>query len=159
MEWTELIELAAAAFGTLGFAIVFNVRGKMLFFATLGGLFSWTLFLFLGFLFENEVLRYFIVSMLTSVYGEVMARTLKTPTTVFSVVCLVPLVPGSGLYYTMTNAFAGNMDAFVGKATGTLYLAAALSFGVVIVNTSAVYIKKHLWHRSTKKAPLGASEK
>ena len=152
MEWNELIELAAALFGTLGFALLFNVRGKKLFFATLGGLFSWTLFLFLGFLFENEVLRYFLVSMLVSVYGEVMARALKTPTTVFSVVCLVPLVPGSGLYYTMTNAFSGNLDAFIGKASATLYLAAALSFGVVIVNTSAIYIKKHRFRRSAKRA-------
>lgn len=156
MGWNELIEIIAATVGTLGFAIVFNVRGKKLFFATFGGLLAWVLFLLLGFLIESEVVRYFIVSLLVSVYGEIMARYLKTPTTIFSVVCLVPLVPGGGLYYTMTNAFSGNLDASIGHASGTLYLAAALSFGVVIVNTSAVYIKKHLWYRravNAKKSP------
>ena len=143
MGWSELAEILAAAVGTLGFAFVFNIRGRKVFFAAFGGCLGWVLFLLLGLFLENEVVRYLIVSIAVSVYGEVMARLLKTPTTLFSVVCLVPLVPGSGLYYTMTHALSGNLDGFVEKGTSTLRLAAALSIGVVLVNTSFVYIKRH----------------
>lgn len=143
MGWSELAEILAAAVGTLGFAFVFNIRGRKVFFAAFGGCLGWVLFLLLGLFLENEVVRYLIVSIAVSVYGEVMARLLKTPTTLFSVVCLVPLVPGSGLYYTMTHALSGNLDGFVEKGTSTLGLAAALSIGVVLVNTSFVYIKRH----------------
>lgn len=73
-----------------------------------------------------------------------MARVLKTPTTLFSVVCLVPLVPGSGLYYTMTHALNGNWAEFLDRGPTTLGLAAALSLGTVLVNTLAVYVKKFL---------------
>ena len=90
----------------------------------MGDLIFGVLFLLLGLFLENEVVRYLIVSIAVSVYGEVMARLLKTPTTLFSVVCLVPLVPGSGLYYTMTHALSGNLDGFVEKGTSTLGLAA-----------------------------------
>lgn len=138
-----LLQILSAAIGTLGFAFVFNIRGKKVFFAAFGGCVGWMLFLLFGLFLESEVLRYLIVSVAVSLYGELMARVLKTPTTLFSVVCLVPLVPGSGLYYTMTHALSGNLQGFIEKGAGTLSLAAALSLGVVIVNTSFVYVKRH----------------
>ena len=72
----------------------------------------------------------------------------------FSVICLVPFVPGSGLYYTMTSAFAGDLEGLLHNGSNTLALAAALSFGVVIVNTSVVYIKKHFFRK--KKSGIAA---
>ena len=151
MGWDELIQIIAATVGTVGFAYVFNTRGKKIFFAAFGGCLGWVLFLLLGFLIDSEILRYLIVSIMVSVYGEVMARVLKTPTTLFSIVCLVPLVPGSGLYYTMASALEGNMNNFLSKGTTTLGLAAALSLGTVLVNTSAVYVKKIRYRHRKKK--------
>ena len=146
MGMDALLQILSAAVGTFGFAIVFNIRGKKVFFAAFGGCLGWVLFLLFGLFVESEVIRYLIVSVAVSLYGEMMARCLKTPTTLFSVVCLVPLVPGGGLYYTMTNALSGNLSGFIERGTGTLSLAAALSLGVVLVNTSFVYVKRHM-HR------------
>ena len=147
MGMDALLQILSAAIGTLGFAFVFNIRGKKVFFAAFGGCLGWVLFLLFGLFLESEVIRYLIVSIAVSLYGEVMARILKTPTTLFSVVCLVPLVPGSGLYYTMTHALSGNLEGFIERGAGTLSLAAALSLGVVIVNTSFVYVKRHFGHK------------
>ena len=147
MGWSAFIEILAATVGTFGFGFVFHLRGKKLFSATFGGCLGWILFLLFGFLIESEVIRYFIVSLIVSLYGELMARLLKTPTTVFSIVCLVPFVPGSSLYYTMTSAFAGDLDGLLHNGSNTLELAAALSFGVVIVSTAVVYIKKHFFQK------------
>ncbi len=146
MNWNALLEILAAAVGTLGFALVFNIRGKKIFFVTFGGFLGWVLYLLLGLFLENEFARYLIVSVAVSLYAEIMARCLRTPTTVFSVVCLIPLVPGGALYYTMTSALSGSADGFLTNGIRTLSLAAALSLGVVLVNTSFVYIKRHI-HR------------
>lgn len=151
MGWNELLQIIAAAVGTLGFGIVFHVRGKKLFSVAFGGCLGWVLFLLLGFLIESEVARYFIVSVIVSLYGELMARVLKTPTTIYSVVCLVPFVPGSSLYYTMTSAFSGDMEGLIHNGSNTLKLAAALSLGVVIVGTAVVYIKKHFFRKTQEK--------
>ena len=37
----EIIQLAAAFFGALGFALVFNLKGSSMLWSSLGGMLSW----------------------------------------------------------------------------------------------------------------------
>ena len=74
MTRVELLQIITGFLGALGFAILYNIRGKKLFFAAIGGFFSWTLFVLLKFAMPNEALRYFIVAVTVSIYAEVMAR-------------------------------------------------------------------------------------
>ncbi|MBQ6946833.1 MAG: threonine/serine exporter family protein [Clostridia bacterium] len=127
-----LYEIFAAFAGTLGFGFLFNIRGKKLWLAAAGGMLSWVLFLVLGLWIESQVLRYFLVSVLLSLYAEILARLLKTPSTTFCIVSLIPLIPGGSLYYTMAYALQEH-QLFVGSAVHTLQLAAALSLGIVLV--------------------------
>ncbi len=138
----ELLQIIVGALGSLGFGILFHIRGKRLIAATVGGFIAWGLFLLIGFWLEDEAVRYFIVSLVTSLYCEIMARLLKTPTTTFIMTALVPLIPGSGLYYTMTNAFAGNTDGFLDRGLTTLSLAVALALGVIVVTVAAETVRK-----------------
>ena len=129
---TEIMQIIAGCIGAFGFAILFNIRGRRLFFATLGGLLSWSLFLLLGLLIENEPVRYFLVSLTIALYSEILARVLKTPSTTFVFTALVPLIPGGSLYYTMSTGFAGNLEGFLDKGIYTLSLAVALALGIVL---------------------------
>ena len=138
---SELLQLVTAFIGTFGFSILFHIRGRKLWLAALGGLFAWTVFLALGFFIESEPVRYFIVSMLTTLYAEVLARMVKTPTTTFVIVSLIPLIPGSGLYYTMTNALSGNSEGFMERGIYTLELSLALSLGIILVTSFVRRIK------------------
>lgn len=131
----EIIQIAAGAIGSLGFGILFNTRGKRLVFAALGGLWSWAVFLLLGRWIVSEVVRYFIVALFISLYAELMARILKTPTTTFIVTSLIPLIPGGSLYYTMSAALAKDKAEFLGRAVYTLQLAAALALGIIVTTT------------------------
>ena len=88
----QLIAVFAGAVGTFGFGILFNIRGKKLLLGALGGLLAWLFFVLLGNFMENETVRYFIVSVLASIYAEVFARIIKTPRTTFWIVCLIPLI-------------------------------------------------------------------
>ena len=141
----ELIQIAAGFIGAFGFAILYNIRGRKLLAAAFGGFISWSLFLLLGMVFESEPLRYFLVSVIISVYSEIMARLLKTPTTTFIITSLIPLVPGGSLYYTMANAFSGSLESFFTSAATTLKLAVALALGVVIITAfTNLLTKKNL---------------
>ncbi|MBP3381282.1 MAG: threonine/serine exporter family protein [Clostridia bacterium] len=142
MKWSMLIEVLASFVGTLGFGYLFNIRGRKLVYAALGGMAAWALFLGLGFWIESEVLRYFIVSVCSTVYAEVLARRLKTPATTFCIITLIPLVPGGALYYTTTTALSGNLDLFIPRLTNTVQLAVALSLGIVIVTAACRLVLK-----------------
>ncbi|MBR2483157.1 MAG: threonine/serine exporter family protein [Oscillospiraceae bacterium] len=135
-----LLQILMAFFGTIGFGMLFRSRGKKLLLAGLGGMLAWTLFLLLGCWIESEPIRYFIVSVIVSVYAEVLARICKTPAGTFGILSLVPLVPGGGLYYSADYALSGDMGAFVEKALSTLSLTAMLSVGIVLVAAFAKFI-------------------
>lgn len=137
-----LIQIIASFFGTLGFGFLFNIRGKKLIFAAVGGMLAWGLFLLLGNVIENEALRYFLVSVCSTTYAEILARILKTPATTFSIITLIPLVPGSALYYTATSVMNGSTQQFISKLVYTIELAIALSLGIVIVTALFKYIKR-----------------
>lgn len=128
----EIIQIIAGTIGTLGFTILFNIRQKRLLFTTLGGFLSWTLFIVFSKFIQSEPLNYFLVAFLMTVYTEIVAILVKSPTTVFITTALVPLIPGSSLYYTMANAFKDDKVGFLEKGMHTLSLAAALALGIII---------------------------
>lgn len=135
MSVVEIIQIITGCLGSVGFGVLFNIRGKRLVAAAAGGFLSWTLFVIFSRFIPNQVVNYFVVSLLTSLYSEVMARVLKTPTTTFTVTALVPLIPGGSLYYTMVSAMESNLETFLTRAVATLQLAAALALGIIVSAT------------------------
>lgn len=131
-----LLQILMGCLGTLGFNILFHLRGKKLFLATLGGLLSWAVFLILEPLYDSESIRYLISAAAVTVYGEALARIEKTPTTTFLVPSIIPLIPGSALYYTMNYALNKQWTDFLHQAFYTLQLAFSLAVGIIAVTTA-----------------------
>jgi len=144
-----IVQILMGTLGTLGFNILFNIRGRKLLLATLGGFISWTVFLALEPLLPSEALRYLISAATITVYGEVLARVEKTPTTTFLVPALIPLIPGSALYYTMNYALNQQWSRFAEQAFYTLRLALSLAVGIIAV-TTAVRLITALTHKHTE---------
>ena len=122
-------------FATFGFCIAFNIRGKKKIFAAFGGAISWFIYSLPLELGLCEISSLIISSIIFSIYSEVMARIFKTPVTTFVVCALIPLVPGSGMYYTMREAVAGNISKSLELGLNTLASAGTLALGVLFVST------------------------
>ena len=134
MTFTDaVIQILAGVAGTLGFGILFNVRGRKLLCGCLGAFISWSLYLIFSLFIPSEILVYLLVSISTSIYSEIMAVVLKTPTTTFLIISLIPLIPGGSLYYALSHAFEGDLVQFLTRALYTLQLASALSAGIILV--------------------------
>ncbi len=149
----DLTQIFMGFLGSLGFSTLFHIKGRRLVIASLGGLISWTVFLLLEPLLPGESARYFLASATVTVYAEVFARVIKTPTTTFLVPSLIPLIPGGSLYYTMNYALNEQWTSFGAKAFYTLELAAALALGIIAVTTltrmtmvAIRYVKGHKFH-------------
>jgi uncharacterized membrane protein YjjB (DUF3815 family) len=124
-----------ALLSSLGFGIIFNIRGKNLFFASLGGGLAWFLYsisINYGF---SMLFALFMGSLVCSVYSEVMARILKTPVTIFMICAIIPLVPGAGMYYTMFETTMGNIDKALSLGIETIGSAGAIAVATVLVTS------------------------
>ncbi len=148
------IQILMGGLGTLGFNILFHIRGKKLLLATLGGVISWAVFLLLEPLLPGEAMRYFLAAATVTVYGEVLARIMKTPTTTFLVPSIIPLIPGSALYYTMNYALNEQWADFARQAFYTLQLALSLAVGIIAITTAVRFVT--LLVRTHKKAEKGS---
>ena len=148
------IQILMGGLGTLGFNILFHIRGRKLLFATLGGVVSWAVFLALAPVLPSEGFRYFLAAAAVTVYGEVLARVMKTPTTTFLVPSIIPLIPGSALYYTMNYALNQQWSDFARQAFYTLQLALSLAVGIIAITTAVRLITALI--RVYKKAEKGS---
>ena len=147
----DLMQICMGFLGSLGFGVLFHLQGKKLVVAALGGLVSWSVFLALAETIPSESTRYFLASASIAVYAEIFARVLKTPTTTFLVVSLIPLIPGSALYYTMNYALNEQWDRFANQAFYTVELAVCLAVGIIVVSTLArIYtaLRQHLLQKT-----------
>ena len=136
MITTEMITQSIfALFSSLGFGILFNIKGNKLFYAALGGGISWFVSLYCEALGFNITSSFFISSIIFSIYSEIMARVLKTPVTTLIICALIPLVPGGGMYYTMYEAINGNIMESIELGLNTISSAGSLALGILFVST------------------------
>lgn len=129
-----LIQGISALVGTLGFSLMFRLKGKKLICASLGGAVVWGAYYLLNtFVFEDVFVCNLIASMIATAYSQILARILKAPATLFIFPSIVVLVPGGMLYYSMGDIISGNMTNGIVGAVETLKVAVALAFGIVII--------------------------
>lgn len=128
---------------TFSFSILANIRGKNLVFASLGGGFTWFIYLLsTHYIHSSTIFCYFIASIFAAIYSEVMARVLKTPVTTLIISAIVPLVPGGGMYYTMSESVNGNVTMSLNLGLQTLAIAGTIAIGVFLVSS----LSKALFH-------------
>ncbi|AVP53917.1 threonine/serine exporter family protein [Clostridium tetani] len=133
---------------SLGFGIIFNVKGKNLFLTALAGGLGWGVYLVSKKYNCSEILSYFNATIFISTYSEIVARKFKAPVTVFLASSLIPLVPGSGMYYTMFECITGNVNASLSMGLNTLSIAGALATGMILVSsfTKLISSKKKVYY-------------
>lgn len=126
-----ILQLSAAFVGSLGFALLFHVKRERLLLASLGGLLAWGVYLLMGLATDQDVVRYFVASVVLTVYAETLARRVKCPATLFIVTASIPLIPGGSLYQTMQHFMQNDLEAFSRQALTTVLLAVALAVGML----------------------------
>ena len=128
----EMIQLLVSFTGSLGFAVLFNIHGKKLWFAALGGCLSWAVYLAAGIWTASPYICGFWSTVVITLYAECMARIHKTPVTVFLVSATIPLIPGAALYRTMNWMMMQKWDKFCADGAYTILFAASMAAGMTL---------------------------
>lgn len=146
-----ILQIICAFIATLGFGILFNVRDRNLFYASLGGAIGWITYLIAINLNNSVMLTTFIASVVISIYAEIFSRVLKNPVTLFLICALIPLVPGSNIYYTILSVVQGDIMQSLQKGIETLSIAGLIALGIITVSTLSRLIQKIIFLRKNSK--------
>lgn len=130
----EWLKLATALYASCGYAVVFGVRKpKRLITVTIGGGITQATFSLMMLTGVHYSICLMVAAAIGSIYSQIMARVMKTPATVYTIPSIIPLVPGSALYYTMSRALRGDVVGFSEKGIETLVSALAIAFGMMMI--------------------------
>ncbi|MDP4087923.1 MAG: threonine/serine exporter family protein [Bacillota bacterium] len=135
-----IIKTVSSIFATLGFCILFNIKGKNLLYASLGGGLGWFVYMLGLNMHFSVTASMFLASIVIGIYSEVMARVHKAPVTIFVVCALIPLVPGGGMYYTMLESITGSINTSLHLGLETLTNAGALAIGIVLTSSLSKFV-------------------
>ena len=145
-----IIMLITAALATLGFSILFYIHPRRLVVATLGGVLTTGIYL-LGVRFiGGELFPNLLGALVGAGFSEIMGRFTKVPVPIYMVPCVIPLVPGGGLYETMFNFVAGNYAAAATAGMRTLQIALGIAGGIVIASVLGIIFRPKMFRRKKR---------
>ena len=130
-----ILSLVCAYVACIGFCFIFHIRGKLLYITPIGGVIIWAVYLLLENAVPEVIVRTLFSTMAAALFCEIIARVMKVPVTVFMIIAILPLVPGSGIYYTMLACVARDYDSFLSKGVETIGIAGALAAGILMVSS------------------------
>lgn len=88
----------------------------------------------------HELAGYFVAAIIVAAGGEILARVMKMPATIFVMTGIIPLVPGVGLYRTMLCLVRSDISGFLEAGTKTLFISGVIAVAVAVVNSIARHI-------------------
>lgn len=109
--------------------------------AAVGGFLSWLVFLLGKEFWGNVFLPTLMAGFVTDVYAEILARICKETSTSFFVTSVIPLIPGSTLYYCMNSIVEGNTVRALEYGRDTFLFAFGIAAGMSIAWSICYFLR------------------
>lgn len=142
----EIIQTLMAMTGAIGFSILFNVRRKKLVAAAVGSGISWIVYVVTYNLYSDKVFSLLCATIVMALLAEILARVMKAPVTILLVPMLIPLFPGSDLFYATSHLVQNHNQEGAAYLELVLKEAGAIAFGIILVTCVVQVILKVVGH-------------
>lgn len=131
--WKLLFQLLTSAIGSVGFAMIYRVAGKYLPLAALGGTLTFAVYYTVEFFGWGVFAAALLSAAFSALFSEIFAKIKRAPVSIFLLPCSIPIVPGSGLYYTIANFIAKDFVQAWHYLGVTLGIGLGMACGIVVV--------------------------
>ena len=135
-----LIQLISCTIGCTGFALCFKIRGRQVLFSSVGAFLTWGIYLLVYHFNPSNFLATLTAAVFVGFYAFAMSRINKAPSTIFLTASVLPLIPGSALYYMMYGYVSGNKEMAMVKTNSLLTTCLAIALGFLIVDVASRYL-------------------
>ncbi len=126
-------QIAAAAVGTVAFALLFGVPKKYYLYCAVCGGAGWWLYMLLGGYGATTAESTFFATVLVIVLSRFFAVWERCPVTVFLISGIIPLVPGAGIYWTAYYLVTNRLSLALSHGFEAVKAAVAIVLGIVVV--------------------------
>lgn len=146
MIWIPLyIHIVFSYLAAVGFAVFLNAPKKTLYISGAIGMISWIIYVLLMRIGFDMMICNFIAASVAALLCEILARKMKKPTILFLVPGIITLIPGLGLYNTMSYVIAGDFQQSFTTGANVLFASGAIALGVIVVSSLfRTYYKKSI---------------
>lgn len=155
MEFIKIFVLPViyALLASLGYALMYQVRGTELIFTSFGGGLGWAVYLFVFHCFpqETDVLAYMCAAMSVALFAEIMAIVRKRPALLYSTIAIFPIVPGAVILRTMEHLLQNDMNEAIFEGLYSLQISGAIAFGILVGSSLVRIVRKGVALRRLKR--------
>ncbi len=131
----NIIAVLAAVLGTVGFSLMLRLKHERLPVIAVSTALCYSIYLLCIHFNMAAFMANFLAALFAGFISEFLAKRIKAPVTVFLTPTILPLVPGSTLYYTIEAFFHGEFSDALHYFAQTGSTIGAILLGIVIVNT------------------------
>lgn len=128
-----IVQFLVALVATVSFAVLYDAPRQELLFSGLSGAVGWVVFLVLTKDMQvNKIFAYVAATFILTLIARFLAVIRRCPVTVYLLVSIFPLVPGTGVYYTSYYLITRQNQLFTSMGLETFETAAAIAFGIAL---------------------------
>lgn len=141
----DLLQILSAGLAGVGFGMIFRIHPKHLPVAFLGASLSWVFYLGAKEVWESNAVAMMVAAFSVTVFSEIAARVVKMPVSVIYTPSIIPLIPGSHLYYCLRGFVTDSRADFVhfGAMLAEDTLSIVLGSMIVLTFVSAITQRKN----------------
>lgn len=152
-----IFHFICAFIATIAFSTILQTPKRALKYNGTIGAFGWIIYRYLILTYSHTLLAAMISSIFIGILSAIIAISIKMPTITLSLPCLIPIVPGAGMYYTMYYLILSDTGQFTSKALETTLIALSLATGVFVSANFVNIINRAIRNRKNtsniKKSP------
>ena len=139
---SPIVQMIASVGGCVGFAIIFNCRGRVLIIVGIGAALTRSAYIVMLSLADgNYFTATLVAACFAAVYANVSGYAVKTPPTVFLTMCVYPLLPGAALYRLIYSIIMDDRIGYHEYGRRIFLVCIAISLGYIIVEVLYKYSK------------------
>lgn len=125
---------------TFCFCFIMNVPKKALFCASFFAGIGFVVYDLIKITGIGEFVSIFVGTAVIALAGEIFARILKMPSSVFVFPGVVAFVPGVGIYRTMLALIQSDFEKFQRVGTDTIIIALSMAMAIAVINVFSRYV-------------------
>ncbi len=141
-NYLTLMQFCWAFLSITGFSIRINLKGIKVFFIALGAGLNWASYLIILHYSKSLLLSVFVATILVCSYSEIVARLNHTPVSVFVTCVIIPLVPGSSLFYSMRAYLSGDRALASHHIANVFLIAGTIAMAIAVVSSFTLLGKR-----------------